>query len=71
MYTILITQEVHCRNQAHAFGLWTGSEEYKCNFMEAVEIKVFEDGEEVDDEIIQLALNIKEACAKIKEVFAL
>jgi hypothetical protein len=71
MYTVLITHEMQCRDQAHAFGLWTGSEEYEGNFMDAVEIKVFEDGEQVDDEIIQLALNIKEACAKIKEVFAL
>ena len=71
MYTVSITHELQCRDQAHAFGLWTGSDEYEGNFMDAVEIKVFENGEQVDDEIIQLALNIKEACAKIKEVFAL
>ena len=71
MYTVQITHELQCRDQAHAFGLWTGSEEYEGNFMDAVGIRVFEDGEQVDDESIQLALNIKAACAKIKEVFAL
>jgi len=72
MYTVLITQEVQCENKDHAYGLWAGND-YEG---EAIDIKVFQDGELLDEESIQSEFNRTRECAKthlqgFKEVFAL
>jgi hypothetical protein len=72
MYTILITQEVQCSDKARVLELWAGNDFEG----EAVDIKVFQDGELLDEESIQSEFNRTRECAKthlqgFKEVFAL
>ena len=53
MYTILITQEVHCSNKARVLELWAGNDFEG----EAIDIKVFKDEEQWEDKDIQTELN--------------
>ena len=72
MYTVLITQEVHCSDKARVLELWAG------NYFkgEAIDIKVFNGEEQWDDKDIQTELNRARECVRthlqgFKEVFAL
>ena len=72
MYTILITQEVHCSDKARVLELWAGNDFEG----EAIDIKVFQDEEQWDDKDIQTELNRARECVRthlqgFKEVFAL
>lgn len=72
MYTILITQEVHCSDKARVLELWAGNDFEG----EAIDIKVFKDEEQWDDKDIQTELNRARECVRthlqgFKEVFAL
>ena len=72
MYTILITQEVHCSDKARVLELWAGNDFEG----EAIEIEVFKDEEQWDDKDIQTELNRARECVRthlqgFKEVFAL
>jgi hypothetical protein len=72
MYTVLITQEVHCSDKARVLELWAGNDFEG----EAIDIKVFKDEEQWDDKDIQTELNRARECVKthlqgFKEVFAL
>ena len=72
MYTILITQEVHCSDKARVLELWAGNDFEG----EAIDIKVFKDEEQWDDKDIQTELNRARECVRMhlqgfKEVFAL
>ena len=72
MYTILITQEVHCSDKARVLELWAGKDFEG----EAIDIKVFQGGEQWDDKDIQTELNRARECVRthlqgFKEVFAL
>ena len=72
MYTILITQEVHCSDKARVLELWAGND-YEG---EAIDIKVFKDEEQWEDKDIQTELNRARECVRthlqgFKEVFAL
>jgi hypothetical protein len=71
MYTVLITQEVHCSDKARVLELWAGND-FKG---EAIDIKVFKDEEQWDDKDIQTELNRARECVRthlqgFKEVFA-
>ena len=71
MYTILITQEVHCSDKARVLELWAGNDFEG----EAIDIKVFKDEEQWDDKDIQTELNRARECVRthlqgFKEVFA-
>ena len=72
MYTILITQEVHCSDKARVLELWAGNDFEG----EAIDIKVFKDEEQWNDKDIQTELNRARECVRthlqgFKEVFAL
>ena len=72
MYTILITQEVHCSDKASVLELWAGNDFEG----EAIDIKVFKGEEQWDDKDIQTELNRARECVRthlqgFKEVFAL
>ena len=72
MYTILITQEVHCSDKARVLELWAGNDFEG----EAIDIKVFKDEDQWDDKDIQTELNRARECVRthlqgFKEVFAL
>ena len=72
MYTILITQEVHCSDKARVLELWAGNDFEG----EAIDIKVFQDEEQWDDKDIQTELNRARECVRthlqgFKEVFTL
>ena len=72
MYTVLITQEVHCSDKARVLELWAGNDFEG----EAIDIKVFKDEEQWDDKDIQTELNRARECVRthlqgFKEVFAL
>ena len=72
MYTILITQEVHCSDKARVLELWAGNDFEG----EAIDVKVFKDEEQWDDKDIQTELNRARECVRthlqgFKEVFAL
>ena len=72
MYTILITQEVHCSDKARVLELWAGNDFEG----EAIDIKVFKDEKQWDDKDIQTELNRARECVRthlqgFKEVFAL
>ena len=72
MYTILITQEVHCSDKARVLELWAGNDFEG----EAIDIKVFKDEEQWDDKDIQTELNRARECVRthlqgFKEVFTL
>ena len=72
MYTVLITQEVHCSDKARVLELWAGND-YEG---EAIDIKVFKDEEQWEDKDIQTELNRARECVRthlqgFKEVFAL
>ena len=71
MYTVLITQEVHCSDKARVLELWAGND-FKG---EAIDIKVFNGEEQWDDKDIQTELNRARECVRthlqgFKEVFA-
>ena len=71
MYTVLITQEVHCSDKARVLELWAGNDFEG----EAIDIKVFKDEEQWDDKDIQTELNRARECVRthlqgFKEVFA-
>ena len=72
MYTVQITQEVQCRDKSHAYDIWAGSEEYEG---EAFDIRVFQNGEPMDDVEIQNEINRAREWARkhiqgFKEAFA-
>ena len=72
MYTVLITQEVHCSDKARVLELWAGNDFEG----EAIDIKVFKDEEQWDDKDIQTELNRARECVRthlqgFKEVFTL
>ena len=72
MYTILITQEVHCSDKARVLELWAGNDFEG----EAIDIKVFKDEKQWDDKDIQTELNRARECVRthlqgFKEVFTL
>ena len=72
MYTVLITQEVHCSDKARVLELWAGNDFEG----EAIDIKVFKDEKQWDDKDIQTELNRARECVRthlqgFKEVFTL